>query len=377
MRQLLRARRVLTEQGWLDDHQLRIENGVIAAIEPVPAGVTSRDAELLCPAYIDTHVHGGAGVDVMDDPPDVLDILAMHKAREGVGAFLPTTVTAPLEAIHGALARIARRCQSGGPGAQILGCYLEGPYFTPQNKGAHPPDLFRELDVAELDGLIDVSLSTLRVVALAPEKPGALLAIRHLKQRGIRVMLGHSAATFDQTLAAFDAGADGLVHCYNGMTGLHHREPGMVGAGLTDKRAWLELIADGHHVHPGAMRLCRCCAKERLVLITDAMQAAGMPDGRYTLCGETVTMQNGVVRTGSGGLAGSTLSLDAAVRNMVEHTGITAEDAIHMASLHPARLLGMDNQLGSLAPGKRANLNALNGGLHLQQIWIQGQALPL
>lgn len=215
------------------------------------------------------------------------------------------------------------------------------------------------------------------MVALAPEKPGALLAIRHLKQRGIRVMLGHSAATFDQTLAAFDAGADGLVHCYNGMTGLHHREPGMVGAGLTDKRAWLELIADGHHVHPGAMRLCRCCAKERLVLITDAMQAAGMPDGRYTLCGETVTMQNGVVRTGSGGLAGSTLSLDAAVRNMVEHTGITAEDAIHMASLHPARLLGMDNQLGSLAPGKRANLNALNGGLHLQQIWIQGQALPL
>lgn len=121
-------------------------------------------------------------------------------------------------------------------------------------------------------------------------------------------MLGHSAATFDQTLAAFDAGADGLVHCYNGMTGLHHREPGMVGAGLTDKRAWLELIADGHHVHPAAMRLCRCCAKERPVLITDAMQAAGMPDGRYTLCGETVTMQNGVVRTGSGGLAGSTLA---------------------------------------------------------------------
>lgn len=377
MSQLLRARRVLTEQGWLDDHQLRIENGVIAAIEPVPAGVTSRDAELLSPAYIDTHVHGGAGVDVMDDAPDVLDTLAMHKAREGVGAFLPTTVTAPLEAIHGALARIARRCQSGGPGAQILGSYLEGPYFTPQNKGAHPPDLFRELDIAELDRLIDVSLSTLRVVALAPEKPGALQVIRHLKQHGIRVMLGHSAATFDETLAAFDAGADGLVHCYNGMTGLHHREPGMVGAGLTDKRAWLELIADGHHVHPGAMRLCSCCAKERLVLITDAMQAAGMPDGRYTLCGEEVSMQNGVVRTGSGGLAGSTLSLDAAVRNMVEYAGVTAEDAIHMASLHPARLLGVGGQLGSLARGKRANIIALNGGLHLQQIWIQGQALPL
>ncbi|MGY5369401.1 N-acetylglucosamine-6-phosphate deacetylase [Enterobacter oligotrophicus] len=377
MSQRLRARRLLTEQGWLEDHQLRIEDGVITAIEPIPAGVTPRDAELLCPAYIDTHVHGGAGVDVMDDAPDVLDTLAMHKAREGAGAFLPTTVTAPLETIHAALTRIARHCQSGGPGAQVLGSYLEGPYFTPQNKGAHPPGLFRELEIPELDALIAVSQNTLRVVALAPEKPGALRAIRHLKQRGIRVMLGHSAATYAQTRAAFDAGADGLVHCYNGMTGLHHREPGMVGAGLTDKRAWLELIADGHHVHPGAMQLCCCCAKERVVLITDAMQAAGMPDGQYSLCGEEVMMQNGVVRTASGGLAGSTLSLDAAVRNMVEHAGITAEDAIHMASLHPARLLGIDRHLGSLVPGKRANIIALGGDLLLQQIWIQGQALPL
>lgn len=377
MSQLLRARRVLTEQGWLDDHQLRIDDGVITMIEPIPAGIAARDAELLCPAYIDIHVHGGAGVDVMDDTPDVLDTLAKHKAREGVGAFLPTTVTASLEVIHGALRRIAQRTLSGGPGAQVLGSYLEGPYFTPLNKGAHPPALFRELDIAELNALADVSQNTLRVVALAPEKPGALQAIRHLKQRGIRVMLGHSGATYAQTLAAFDAGADGLVHCYNGMTGLHHREPGMVGAGLTDTRAWLELIGDGHHVHPGAMRLCCCCAKDRIVLITDAMQAAGMPDGHYTLCGEEVSMQNGVVRTAAGGLAGSTLSLDAAVRNMVEHADITAEYAIHMASLHPARLLGIANQLGSLAPGKRANLIALNGGLHLQQIWIQGQALPL
>ncbi|MBE9787926.1 N-acetylglucosamine-6-phosphate deacetylase [Escherichia coli] len=275
MTHVLRARRLLTEEGWLDDHQLRIADGVIAAIEPIPAGVTERDAELLCPAYIDTHVHGGAGVDVMDDAPDVLE--------------------------------------------------------------------------------------------------GALQAIRHLKQQNVRVMLGHSAATWQQTRAAFDAGADGLVHCYNGMTGLHHREPGMVGAGLTDKRAWLELIADGHHVHPAAMSLCCCCAKERIVLITDAMQAAGMPDGRYTLCGEEVQMHGGVVRTASGGLAGSTLSVDAAVRNMVELTGVTPAEAIHMASLHPARMLGVDGVLGSLKPGKRASVVALDSGLHVQQIWIQGQ----
>lgn len=377
MTQLLRARRLLSEEGWLDEHQLRIEAGIITAIEPIPSGVMGRDAELLCPALIDIHVHGGAGVDVMDEAPDTLDRLAMHKAREGVGSFLPTTVTAPLESIHGALGRIAQRCHSGGAGAQVLGSYLEGPYFTPQNKGAHLPELFRELDLRELDSLIASSCGTLRVVALAPEKPDALSAIRHLKQRGVKVMLGHSAATYAQTRAAFDAGADGLVHCYNGMTGLHHREPGMVGAGLTDERAWLELIADGHHVHPAAMQLCGCCGRERLVLITDAMQAAGMPDGRYSLCGENVEMHGGIVRTASGGLAGSTLSLDAAVRNMVELAGITTEDALHMASLHPARLLGIDNDLGSLRPGKRASIIALNARLHVQQIWIQGLALSL
>lgn len=170
MTQLLRARRLLTEQGWLDDHQLRIDDGVIRAIEPIPAGVSVRDAELLCPAYIDTHVHGGDGVDVMDEAPGALDALAMHKAREGVGAWLPTTVTAPLPAIHAALARIAARCENGGPGAEVLGSYLEGPYFTPLNKGAHPPELFRELCEEELDALIAVSRQTLRVVALAPEK---------------------------------------------------------------------------------------------------------------------------------------------------------------------------------------------------------------
>lgn len=377
MTQILRARRLLTEHGWLDEHQLCIEQGRITAIEPIPAGITVRDIELLCPAYIDIHVHGGAGVDVMDEAPGTLDKLAMHKAREGVASWLPTTVTAPKKSIYLALERIAERYHAGGPGAQVLGSYLEGPYFTPQNKGAHPPELFRELHLSELDELIAVSRRTLRVVALAPEKPGALQAIRHLKQQGVRVMLGHSAATWEQTTAALDAGADGLVHCYNGMTGLHHREPGMVGAGLTDPRSWLELIADGHHVHPAAMKLCCCCAKDRVVLITDAMQAAGMPDGNYTLCGETVEMCGGIVRTASGGLAGSTLSLDTAVRNMVELTGATPAEAIHMASLHPARLLGIDHQLGSLEVGKQASIIALDAGLHLQQIWIQGQRAPL
>jgi len=145
MTHVLRARRLLTEEGWLDDHQLRIADGVIAAIEPIPVGVTERDVELLCPVTSTPMYTVVRGVDVMDDAPDALDKLAMHKAREGVGSWLPTTVTAPLNTIHAALKRIALRCQRGGPGAQVLGSYLEGPYFTPQNKGAHPPERFASL----------------------------------------------------------------------------------------------------------------------------------------------------------------------------------------------------------------------------------------
>lgn len=372
MTQIIRARHVLTGQGWCHDRLLRIDDGMITAIEPVPIGTPFREAELLCPAYIDLHVHGGDGVDVMDCDPDALDRLAIFKAQQGVGAWLPTTVTAPMAEIHHALARIAKRCQSGGPGATVLGSYLEGPFFTPKNRGAHPAALFQELDLNELDRLITVSQQTLRIVALAPEKPGALEAITYLKQRGVLVMLDHSDATWEQTQKAFDSGADGLVHCFNGMTGLHHREPGMVGAGLTDDHAWLELIADGHHVHPSVLALSCTCARQRIILITDAMRAASMPDGRYEICGCAVDMKQGVVRTEEGGLAGSTLSLDAAVRNMVQFCDISSEEAIKMASLHPAKLLGMDSELGTIDVGKRANLIALDSHLQVQKTWVNG-----
>lgn len=376
MSRIIRARRLLTEQGWLDHHSLSHENGVITAIEPIPSDERRRDADLLAPALIDTHVHGGQGVDVMDGTAAALRKLSAAKAAEGVGAFLATTVTAPLPELEKVLALIAEVRQETLPGAEILGSYLEGPYFTARNKGAHHEAWFRELDIVELSRLIDCAAGSLRVVALAPEKPNAIAAIRHLRAAGVRVMLGHSAADYAATRAALDAGASGLVHCFNGMSGLHHRAPGMAGAGLTHPKAWLELIADGHHVHPAMLQLCRCCAGERLILITDAMRAAGMPDGRYELAGQMVEMRDGVVRTLEGGLAGSTLNLLAAVRNMVEFAGADIRAAIEMASLHPARMLGVDDRLGSLAVGKRANLLSLGAGLEQQAIWIGGRRIP-
>lgn len=371
----IRARRLLTEQGWLEHQELTHEGGIITAIAPITDGDPARDVELLVPALIDGHVHGGAGVDVMDSEDNALATLSMAKAAEGVGAFLATTVTAPLPAILSTLGRIADAMESPLPGAQLLGSYLEGPYFTPDNKGAHDPALFRELDLAELDRLQQVARGTLKVVALAPEKAGALAAIRHLKQAGIRVMLGHSAADHDTTMAALAAGASGLVHCFNGMRGLHHREPGMVGAGLVHPAAWLELIADGHHLHPSVLKLCHCCAGERLLLVTDAMRAAGMPDGHYLLGNYRVEMKNGVVRTDTGGLAGSTLTLLGAVRNMVQLADVPLDEAIAMASLTPAKMLGIADRLGSLAVGKQANLLALTTELNQQHIWVAGREI--
>ncbi|MGL5335294.1 MAG: N-acetylglucosamine-6-phosphate deacetylase, partial [Enterovibrio sp.] len=240
----IRAHRLLTEQGWLEHQELTHEEGIITSITPILDGDPVRDVELLVPALIDIHVHGCAGVDVMDEDDSALATLSLAKAAEGVGAFLATTVTAPLLEIERTITRIANKVAHGVPGAKLLGCYLEGPYFTPENKGAHDEALFRKLDIAELQRLQQLACGSLKVVALAPEKPNAIAAIHHLTNSGVRVMLGHSAADHNTTMAALSAGASGLVHCFNGMRGLHHREPGMVGAGLTHPNAWLELIAD-------------------------------------------------------------------------------------------------------------------------------------
>ncbi|PCE68926.1 N-acetylglucosamine-6-phosphate deacetylase [Salinivibrio sp. YCSC6] len=373
---LIRAKRMLTDLGWVENSIVTAINGVITAIKACDEEAISNnqfDVDLLVPAFIDTHVHGGAGVDVMDGHHDALNTLSTYLASQGVGAFLATTVTAPFEDIEAALKQVSNSYFQGVDGAELLGSYLEGPYFTPENKGAHSESLFRELDVSELCHWIDISNNTLKVVALAPEKKGAITAIQYLKSRGVNVMLGHSAADYEMTSSALEAGADGLVHCFNGMKGVHHREPGAVGAGLSHDSAVLELIADGHHVHPAVMKVCCRCAPNRLVLISDAMRAAGMPDGPYLLGEVPVTMKNGIVRTENGGLAGSTLSLSQAVRTLVNEVGESLENAINMATITPAKLLGVSDRLGSIALGKSASFVSLTESLDVSATWVNGK----
>ncbi|QBC42240.1 N-acetylglucosamine-6-phosphate deacetylase [Iodobacter fluviatilis] len=372
--QRLRAARVLSEHGWLENAVLEIAaDGKIAAL------LTGGDFDLdlgdnwLMPALIDSHVHGAAGFDTMDASSHALDEISMHFARFGVGAFLATTVTAPVPAITAALTEISRSRERGLPGAELLGSYLEGPYFTAKCCGAHPVQWMRSLDIGELQSWLDIAGDSLHTVALAPELAGSDEAIAWLRRKGVRVLIGHSDASYDQTLHALQAGAQGIVHCYNGMRGLHHRDPGVVGAGLTTDGCDVEMIADGHHVHPAAVKIAlSCCGEERLLLITDAMRATGMSDGTYQLGEMQVNMQNGVVRTDVGGLAGSTLHLIDAVRHAQKWLGLPLERAWALASRNPARSLGLAD-LGSIAIGKKASLTLISPDLAVMGTWVQGR----
>ncbi|MCU8517633.1 N-acetylglucosamine-6-phosphate deacetylase [Vibrio vulnificus] len=373
-----RAQRILHGDHWLQDAVLSVDSqgniSAIAAYDPQQhRTVTDLGAVSLMPGLIDSHVHGSQGCDVMDATHVSLNTMSRYFASLGVTAFVATTVTAPVAKIRSALAQVAKSKQQGVEGAEILGAYLEGPYFTEKNKGAHPTQWFRELAVEELDNWISYSDNQLLKVALAPEKEGALAAIRYLANQGISVMLGHTDASYQQVKLALDAGAKGIVHCYNGMRGLHHRDPGVVGAGLLHPECYVEMIADCHHVHPAAIEVAHRCCGSRMTLITDAMCATGMPDGQYTLGEYQVEMKQGVVTTQEGGLAGSTLTLIEGVKNIQRWLNLPFEQAWLMASHTPAKSLGIQHQLGTLEVGKRASMVALGSDFSIDKTWVNGR----
>ncbi|KGK14369.1 N-acetylglucosamine-6-phosphate deacetylase [Vibrio navarrensis] len=376
--QRFRAQRVLHGDKWQPDAVVTVDDtGVITAIETYDAQRHADALNLgqvdLLPGLLDSHVHGSKGCDVMDATHESLNTLSLYFASLGVTAFVATTVTAPVAKIRAALTQVAKSKQEGVAGAEILGAYLEGPYFTEKNKGAHPTQWFRELALEELDDWISYSDNQLLKVALAPEKSGALEAIRYLDAHGVKVMLGHSDASYDQVQLALDAGAKGIVHCYNGMRGLHHRDPGVVGAGLLHPECYVEMIADGHHVHPAAIEVAHRCCGSRMTLITDAMCATGMPDGQYTLGEYQVEMKQGVVTTQSGGLAGSTLTLLDGVKNIQRWLNLPVEQAWLMASLTPAKSLGIQHQLGTLEVGKYASMVAISSDFSIEKTWVKGR----
>ena len=367
------AKQALTPVGWLANAMLTIKNGKIIKIEQTDK-VCSDNIKVL-PALIDTHVHGVMGADTMDANHEALNTMSCFLAQHGIGAFLATTVTESHEKIEAALVQVKQSIKQGVAGATLLGSYLEGPFFNAVHKGAHPETLLHAPDRNLIEKWLDLAEGTLKCIALAPEYPNALEIIEWLRSINIRVMIGHTNADYQTTKAALLAGASGVVHCYNGMSGLHHRNPGVVGAALTIDNCQTEIIIDGHHVHPAAVDIAYKCCGKNLLLISDAMRATGMSDGDYQLGKLKVHVQDHIVRTEDGSLAGSTLTIDRAVSNLADYANISFAQAWLHGSFYPAKALGIDDTLGSITPNKLANLVLLNDNNQIVATIINGHVV--
>lgn len=356
---------VLTPAGFVRG-VLQSEAGRITAIDGEPVAAPGPGERIALPGFIDTHVHGGGGADVMDGGEAARTVARTH-ARHGTTAFLATTMTAPVAEIEAALAGVGALCTAPVAGAaRCLGVHLEGPYLSPRRLGAQP-------DFAAGATLEQVrrfhAIAPIRVLTLAPEVPDHLALIGPLADLGIRVQLGHSDARYEQGREALACGAAGFTHLFNAMSGLHHREPGLVGAALAHAQH-AELIPDLLHVHPGAMHAA-LRAIPGLFCVTDATAAAGMPDGEYRLGRQRVHKCLGGVRLADGTLAGSALTMDQALRNLVA-IGLPLAEAAARLSTHAADYLCLADR-GRLAPGARADLVLVDAALAVQEVWIEGE----
>jgi N-acetylglucosamine-6-phosphate deacetylase len=363
---------ILTPAGFVRG-TLERQDGRIANVQGEPIredAVRDGGGPIILPGFIDLHVHGGGGRDVMEGGDAIGEIARVH-ARHGTTALLATTVTAPGDETAEALAalREAISCRPPG-GASVLGVHLEGPWISPERLGAQP-DFARAFEVEECEALL--AIAPVLLVTLAPEQPGAKEAISWLRGRGIRVQLGHTLASYEQAVAGLAAGATGFTHLFNAMSGLHHREPGTVGAALAHARH-AELIPDLVHVHPGAL-LAAMRAIPCAYCVTDSTAAAGMPDGTYRLGSHMVEKCLGGVRLPDGTLAGSTLTMDEALRNLAG-LGLGIADASRRVSTFAAEHLGIGDR-GVLAAGAHADIAVLDRDLRLTRVLAQGEEIDL
>jgi N-acetylglucosamine-6-phosphate deacetylase len=323
------------------------------------------------------HIHGAAGHDAMEATPEALDTMGGLLASRGTGSFLATTVTAPLEATLRALSGLARlMAQPPAEGkAQPLGIHLEGPFLSHVKRGVQPAEHLLAPDIAVFDRLFEAAEGHMRLMTLAPELPGAVELAAHATKRGVRVSVGHSNATAAETRAAIAAGAVSATHTFNAMRALDHHEPGILGTVLTSDALFAELICDGIHVAPEMTRLWwRAKGPERAILVTDAMSAAGMPDGEYRLGGFAVQVAQGRAMA-NGVLAGSVLTLDRALANFIAFTDATVEQGLRLLTTNPAAMVGLEDRAGSLAPGLPANLVAVDAAGRLVGSVIGGLAM--
>ena len=327
-------------------------------------------SDLICPGFIDLQINGAFGIDVSPDENELRE-LAARLPQTGTTAFLPTAISWPGERYETFLEVLERA--SSARGSRILGAHIEGPFLSPERKGAHDPENLREVDLGLLKDILGAG--PVSVMTVAPELEDAEKAAGLLHENGTVASIGHTNATYEEILHAIDAGFSKATHLYNAMSPFEHRAPGAMGAVLTDDRVRAGIIADGVHVHEGALRLAyRQKGVEGLALVTDAMEAAGMDDGEYELSGRTVRLEDGFVCLPDGTLAGSSLTMDGAVRNAVKFLDIPVQEAVRMASETPAEILGLPRK-GKIKPGADADLAVLDREGFVQETIVAGETV--
>ena len=382
------ASRILTPQEELLDAVILVEGGRITAIGhrdevKIPEGAVDYVASgmTVVPGFVDVHIHGAGGHDVMEATPAALDCITSTVARHGTTSILATTVTAPVDETCKSLEGIAQYIRSHehqentGLAAEILGIHLEGPFISKTRRGVHPSDSITRPSIEILDKFRAASDGLIRILTVAPEIPGALDLIRAAVTNGIVAAIGHTDADYEQARAAIQAGARHAVHFYNAMRPFSHRDPGVIGAVLTEPDVTAEIIADGIHVAgPAIQVLLGTKGFDTVLLASDGTAATGMPDGNFRLGNFEVTVKDGVCRNSEGKLAGSTLTLDRALRYIVS-LGVPLIDALRMATILPARRLGLAGKKGIIAIGADADLVVLTPDLRVAGVMTRGAGL--
>lgn len=369
------------ENGWIfaDGRFVRggfsVENGRFAhVLEDVPGPAEDLDGALVIPGLVDIHVHGCAGADFSDGDYAGLVRMARYLARRGVTSFAPASMTLPYDALDRAFQAAARLRREGlADGARLMGIQMEGPFLSREKRGSQNPAYLRLPDWDRFLRLYDAAEGLLRIVDVAPELPGAVEFTRRASEK-CRVSVAHTAAGYDQAAAVFDAGATHLTHLFNAMSGIHHRHPGPIGAASERENVTAELICDGIHVHPSAVRMAFRLFPGRICLISDALRCCGMADGSYPLGGQEILLSGGVARLTGGAIAGSAADLYQCMRRAVSF-GIPREQAAWAATALPARVIGRESETGAIADGRAADFVICGGELEPEAVYLGGKRL--
>jgi len=383
---LIHAPRAFTPTSEIEDAGILFREDVIEAVGPrsgmsLPSGAQEirADGRIAVPGFIDVHIHGAGGHDFMEGKPEACRAVSRKVSEHGTTSLVATTVTASsddtVRAVEGIAGYMARQHQTEEARAEILGIHFEGPFISKERRGVHPPEWIQLPSSQTLGRFLKAAAGNARILTIAPELLGAAPCIDAAREAGLVVSMGHTDATYEQARAAMARGARNATHVYNAMRPFSHRDPGVIGAVLTAPDINAELIADGVHVEEAAMKLLLLAkGVARVILVSDGLSATGMPDGKYMLGNLGVTVSGGVCRNADGVLAGSTLTLDRALRNIV-NLGIALPDAVRTLTLNPASMLGIEFKKGSLRTGADADIVLLDEGLRITNVWARGCAV--